>query len=258
MQTLFILFLGALAGLHAACYGAYKDSPYEKFKINRFLREIAIGIGISIFSIYLYPPAFSIHPGILFLTFLAFSRIITEFYKLIIRKESQKNFKIPTMVHVFRKVLYSNYQRLAIGTGISIILILSAILAQKIYTFFPFPINGGAIGLLMGTLTALGGSYKDGFFEGFSIRKFFRSPIIGALSGIILVYKTTNPTFLFFAACGMERMIVEFYKGFVKANYVPGKFKAEKAYYPEYFDLRKRLILPYILTWIFFLYLFWN
>jgi len=73
------------------------------------------------------------------------------------------------------------------------------------------------------------------------------------MSGFSLSYLTDRPIFLFLAACGLERMVVEFYKGFVKAKYVPGKFKFTKARYPEYFTKRKQLILPYAATWIIFL-----
>jgi len=36
------LFLALVAGIHVACYGAYKDSPYEGFKLIRFFREFLI------------------------------------------------------------------------------------------------------------------------------------------------------------------------------------------------------------------------
>jgi len=259
MQQLFILILGGVAGLHAACYGAYKDSPYETFKLTRFIREIAIG-GFSALLVLLFTRSInSIHLAVLFLSFLACSRIITESYKLFIRIEPQEIYKIPSMVHVFRTVPTSRFQRIAIALLLFIVLVLAAALAILIHSSFPRHVSGAIIGLLIGSLTGFGGAYKDGFFEGFDPRKFFRSPTIGTMSGFFLSYLTDRPIFLFLAACGLERMVVEFYKGFVKAKYVPGKFKFTKARYPEYFTKRKQLILPYAVTWIIFLALvFWR
>lgn len=258
MQQLFILILGGVAGLHAACYGAYKDSPYETFKLTRFIREIVIGIFSALLVLLVAlrsQPIDVIRPVILFLTFLACSRIITESYKLFIRVESQQIYKIPSMVHVFRTVLTSRSQRIFIALSLCIVLIFTAVLASIIYRIFPRHISGVFIGLLIGILTGIGGAYKDGFFEGFDIRKFFRSPTIGAVSGFLLSFITDHPVFLFLASSGLERMVVEFYKGFIKAKYVPGKFKFTKAQYPEYFTKRKRLILPYAATWFIFLLL---
>jgi hypothetical protein len=42
MQGMWVLLLAMTAGIHAACYGAYKDAPYEFFRLKRFIREIII------------------------------------------------------------------------------------------------------------------------------------------------------------------------------------------------------------------------
>ncbi|MBI2617606.1 hypothetical protein HYW55_05725 [Candidatus Gottesmanbacteria bacterium] len=248
IYPLYVLLLGMLAGLHAACYGAYKDSPYERFKLNRFVREISIG-AISALFIFFSTETRNVHPAILFLSFVACSRIFTESYKLFIREESQKKYKIPSMLHIFKNVLTSRLQRILIGVVAYVIFAGFFVLAFKISSIFSIPISGVLIGLITGLITGFGGAYKDGFFEGFQIRKFFRSPIIGALSGYLLSYLTAEPLFLLLSSWGLERMIVEFYKGFVKAKYVPGKFNFIKARYPEYFLKRKRIIPAYVATW---------
>ena len=43
MSATLLLVTGTLAGLHAATWGAFKDSPYEGFRATRFLRSIAVG-----------------------------------------------------------------------------------------------------------------------------------------------------------------------------------------------------------------------
>lgn len=255
IYPLYVLFLGILAGLHAACYGAYKDSPYERFKLNRFVREISIGAVFALL-IFFSTETRNVHPAILFLSFLACARIFTESYKLFIREESQKTYKIPSMLHVFRTVLTSRLQRYAIGIIAYIIFAGFFVLAFKISSIFSLRMSGVLIGLITGSITGFGGAYKDGFFEGFQIRKFSRSPIIGAFSGYLLSYVTAQPLFLLLSSWGLERMIVEFYKGFVKAKYVPGKFNFIKAKYPEYFVKRKRLIPAYAATWFILVFLF--
>jgi hypothetical protein len=40
MSIALTALIGAAAGLHAALYGAYKDSPHESFLARRFAREI--------------------------------------------------------------------------------------------------------------------------------------------------------------------------------------------------------------------------
>lgn len=39
--------LGLTAGLHAALYGAYKDSPHESFLLRRFVRELLIASSVA-------------------------------------------------------------------------------------------------------------------------------------------------------------------------------------------------------------------
>jgi len=43
MSALLWPVVGALTGLHAATWGAFKDSPFEGFRIRSFARSIALG-----------------------------------------------------------------------------------------------------------------------------------------------------------------------------------------------------------------------
>lgn len=179
--------LGSIAGFHAASYGAYKDSPHEGFKLNRYFREIILSIIIALIFLTNFPQTAEITTKLIFfLVVLAWSRIITEAYKLFFRIESQKNYLIPSQVHFFRKIVTKRYQRIFLGMFTACAFIVFLSLANYVSIIFRGPLLGALIGLIAGIATALGGGYKDGLFEGFSIGKFFRSPIIGFISGFIL------------------------------------------------------------------------
>lgn len=178
--------LGATAGLHAACYGAYKDSPHETFKWARFTREIALATLISA-GIYSYVTArYSISPLFYFLVVLALSRILTEGYKLFLRNEPQSGYLIPSQFHFFRKIVTSRAQRALIGVGLLLFIWMLLAGTQFLIKIIPVVFAGTVIGLITGSATALGGGYKDGLFEGFSQKKFFRSPVVGSLGGLFL------------------------------------------------------------------------
>lgn len=89
ISSLTSLFLGSVTGLHVACYGAYKDSPHERFKLLRFIREIILATIIAATTWKIFPE-YRLLPAFLFFLFvLAWSRIVTEAYKLFVRTEPQ-------------------------------------------------------------------------------------------------------------------------------------------------------------------------
>jgi hypothetical protein len=47
--------IGFFAGLHRACWGAYKDSPFENFKSQSFLRGLFFGTAWAAVLYYLLP-----------------------------------------------------------------------------------------------------------------------------------------------------------------------------------------------------------
>lgn len=249
MNSLFLAFLGITTGIHAASYGAYKDSPYESFITIRYFREIFIGFCVSLILLAL---------GIIdsesyfvsFLVILALSRAITEFYKLFIRVEDQSKFLIPTQVHFCKKVVHNKATRILIGVFCILFYLGIILLAYSVSSYLTTLQKGAFIGFIVGLAIALGGGYKDGFYEGFQPRKFARSPIIGLIGGIIVSLSTTNILLILLGTIGFERSIVELYKGFLKRGYSPGKFKQEKPKYPEWFQKRKIFVPIYALTWI--------
>lgn len=83
--------------------------------------------------------------------------------------------------------------------------------------------EGAIIGVIAGLVVAWGGSTKDAPYEGFNMRTFFRSPIIGGIVGGILntIFKADKPM-LFLGTIGGERAVVEGYK--IIRVQKPGKF----------------------------------
>lgn len=83
---------------------------------------------------------------------------------------------------------------------------------------------GAGIGLVAGSLVALGGAIKDAPMEGFKTKTFFRSPLIGTIVGAIIraIYPKANIPLVFLGTIGGERIVVETIK--IIRVQIPGKF----------------------------------
>jgi hypothetical protein len=254
MTFLIAPVLGFAAGIHAASYGAYKDSPHESFLLRRFLRELVFACGIT-----LALDAFGVWDGqspfIIYLSAFALSRIATEFWKLFIRVEPQQGYRIPTQIHWVRGVVHNPVIRLALGIGFLASIYGIYRLAAVLPYSWPPPLRGIVIGLSIGTCEAIAGAYKDGSIEGFYWRKFAKSPIFGALGGLIASGHTDHPAFLLLAAIGSMRMFLELLFKIVVPGYAPGKFKSMTGPFTEWVALRRHFLLPYVITWALYLVL---
>ena len=83
--------------------------------------------------------------------------------------------------------------------------------------------TAGVVGLLSGLHTAIWGMYKDAVHEGFAVRRFARSVIVGAVSAVIVQTVLWLPlsdlaalVVLFGLAYATERGIVEVWKTFIR------------------------------------------
>ena len=240
--------LGFLAGLHAASYGAYKDSPHESFLVRRFVRELVFACGIT--------AALSVagvwdgqSPFIIYLSAFALSRIATEFWKLFVRVEPQHGYRIPTQIHWVKGVVHNPLIRLTLGVGFLASIYGIYRLAVVLPDAWPAPLRGIVIGLSIGTCEAIAGAYKDGSIEGFYWRKFAKSPAFGALGGLIASGHTDAPAFLLLASIGSMRMFLELLFKIVVPGYAPGKFKSMTGPFTEWMTLRRHFLLPYVITW---------
>jgi ABC-type amino acid transport system permease subunit len=254
MDTLLTILIGLAAGLHAALYGAYKDSPQEDFLMRRFLRELILTVVIAACLVL-----FGLSSGqclfIIYLSVFALSRIATEFWKLFLRKEPQGDFRIPTQIHWFSGVVHNSFARLLLGTGFLASIYGGYRLAWFLHNRLPWQEAALLGGAFMGLEEALAGAYKDGMIEGFFPRKFLKSPTFGAFGGIIACHHTTSVAFMLLAAIGTMRMMNELLFKMVVPNYTPGKFKSLTGSFHEWMTRRKYFLMPYVATWMLYILL---
>lgn len=246
---------GIAAGLHGALYGAYKDSPHESFLPRRFAREIATALVASLALPILYPPAHEQSAFVLYLSAFAITRIVTEFWKLFLRVEPQQDFRIPTQIHWVKGVVHNPGLRLLMGAGFLVSIYGIGMLGTVFPETWSPPLHGLVLGLAIGVCEAIAGAYKDGTIEGFSWRKFAKSPTFGALGGVIASGHTMDAMFLLLATIGSMRMFLELLFKMVVRDYAPGKFRSMTGPYDDW-NLRRHIFLkPYAVTWLLYVLL---
>ena len=242
--------IGLAAGLHGALYGAYKDSPHESFLVRRFVREIGIAL-LATLLLWLLHPATAVQSGfVLYLSVFAITRIVTEFWKLFIRVEPQEGFRIPTQIHCVTGVVHNRAIRLLMGCGFLASIYGIGMLGRVFPSTWPPVLHGLVLGLCIGTSEALAGAYKDGTIEGFSFRKFLKSPAFGALGGLIASGHTMDDTFILLATIGSMRMFLELLFKMIDRDYAPGKFQSMTGPFAEWADKRRVFLRPYAATWL--------
>jgi len=254
MGTLVIILIGVAAGLHAALYGAYKDSPQESFLLRRFIRELVFA---AVIAALLAESHCADGEGlfVIYLAVFALARITTEFWKLFLRVEPQSEYRIPTQIHWFRSVVHNPPARLLLGAGFLGSIYGCYRLALVLPHNLPWPVTGLLVGIFIGMEEALAGSYKDGTIEGFSFLKFLKSPTFGAFGGLIASYQTTDTAFLLLASIGTMRMFNELLFKMVVPDYTPGKFKSMTGPFQEWMTRRKHFLAPYVATWMLYVVL---
>jgi hypothetical protein len=246
--------LGLAAGLHAASYGAYKDSPHESFLPRRFARELIFATGFAA-ALCALGIGDGQSPFILYLSSFALARIATEFWKLFIRVEPQSHYRIPTQMHWVKGVVHNPALRLALGIGFLASIYWIYRLARVLPDDWPTWAHGLVTGLSIGICEAIAGGYKDGAIEGFYWRKFIKSPVFGSIGGLIAAGHTTDPAFLLLGAIGTMRMLLELLFKIVVPDYAPGKFRSMVGPHVEWQARRHWFLKPYALTWMLYLVL---
>lgn len=246
---------GFFSGLNTACWGAYKDSPYESFSAPSFLRSIGIGATLGLLAYVLLPvsrdpsqwvPAFFIIVGL--------ERICTEYRKSFFLERSQEKYRIPQAFAVFGEVLASRRRRAGLGLLMIGFVIAVNVGFDRVFVILPFPasIRFLIVAAMSGLLIAIGGAWKDAPIEGFSIRAFSRSiAVCVVIAGVLFVALGVHPQGnLFLTVLGAERLCCEFYKTFVRKR-TPGKF-LEGVNHPLWLD-RRRWFIPLYATSIVYL-----
>jgi len=250
VHLLMTLGLSWAAGLHAATLGAWKDSPFESFKPASFARELLIATAVGL-VLAIRGADGQASPFLVFLSAFTLCRVVTEFYKMFVRNDRQDIYRIPTQVHWVGNTL-SRPLRFALGLGwLAAIYGLYAALTL-LPSRWPRDLIGAAAGLTFGTALAIGGGYKDGSVTRFYPHKFVRSPINGAIGGLIVSLHAGGLRFLVLGAIACERMLTELFFKVLRPGYVGGHFRSTDPAHPEWMSRRRLFIVPYLLTWVLF------
>lgn len=251
------LVVGFFAGLHRACWGAYKDSPFEDFNKYSFYRSLVLSPAWAV-SFYWLLPLLGIERQTyqllhIFLITIVFDTVSLEIYKLFFRNESQARYEIPSYFTVLGKKVVEQRRRyygIVASVGFLGLFFVLARINLTTSGWLLAPV-GFLSGFTVGLLEAIGGAWKDAPFEGFERLKFFRSPVVSGLWGMILIFGQENLGLFVFSTVGANRMTVEVHKAFLK-GYRSGKFKAIKPTFSVWAERRSQFILPYVFSWLIF------
>jgi hypothetical protein len=254
MTLAMTMAIGFCSGVHAAMYGAYKDSPHESFLPRRCARELVFATTIATL-LWISGLANGESAFVLYLSVFALSRIATEFWKLFVRVEPQDGFRIPTQIHWMKTPVRSPLVRLLLGLGFLAAIYGCYRLCGLLPVTWPAVGRGLLVGGCIGFAEALAGAYKDGSVEGFSLPKFFKSPVFGMLGGLIAGLHTTNLAFMLLAAIGSMRMFLELFFKVLVRGYAPGKFRSMVGPFEIWTRRRRAFLVPYAATWLLYLLL---
>ena len=238
MQALTGAAIGAVAGLIVSSWQGFKDPPWEGFSVSKFLRSIGVGIAAGIFLCTLRESA-ARNLGILAFAVVAVERVIGEAYKGFFRRgEHDEYYRLLRRMSIGE----SGYPaRIILGFGFILgaywLFRLLAWWLARMVAAQGMPIAGLLVGIAGGLLVATGGALKDSQFEGFIPLKFLRSPLVVALTGMLVIRYSTDWFLVVLAAVGSERVVVELYKTFLKRQ-VRGIHAGKPVLYPAWLARR--------------------
>ena len=246
-MLLFIL-LGITAGSIAASINSFKDAPYENFSWLKFFRSFVLGSLVGLLYYYFYQKGLVVFEnlGILLLAMIPAERVSAEMYKGFIKTSHHFEYVhalnrlgLPHNVYFLKLILAIPVLAILIG----IVAISTWIASNVLVTGLPFILKGIIIGFFAPMTIAIGGGVKDSQFEGFDIKKFFRTPLVGIFAGTFLLIFTEEPVLLVMSTIGLERTLVECYKTFITRR-VRGVHQGKSIQYPEWHPNKR---------WVFFL-----
>jgi len=252
---LIALLVGLAAGTHAATWGMYKDSVYEGFSRNKYLRSILLAGGLAIVAqlVLGLDMARAGSLVILFGVTYVLERGAFEFYKVFIRKEDQTKYFIPMTFAVGGRIVRSQSLRLLAGAGYLLLIgsvITGVHFLDRARPGLPALLMVILIGSASGWLSAIGGAWKDAPLEGFQLLKFFRSPALASGFAVLLSLLTANYVLISLGALGFTIATIETYKKFFNRHKAPGKFEGKPVRHPEMYRTRRRFVPVYVSLWV--------
>ncbi|MEP7326941.1 MAG: hypothetical protein ABI836_13400 [Gemmatimonadota bacterium] len=255
MSYLIALLVGLAAGAHAATWGMYKDSVYEGFSMNKYLRSVFQAGGLAVATQWVLGLDM-FRAGSLVILFgvtYVLERGLFEFYKVFIRKEDQTKYFIPMAFAVGGRIVQSQGLRWLAGAAY-VVLIGAAFTGVHFLGSARLPLPTIVMVILVGSavgwLSAFGGAWKDAPLEGFQLFKFFRSPAIAGGFAVLLSLFTTNYDLIALGALGFTIASIETYKKFFNRYKAPGKFEGKPVRHPEMYQKRKRFVPVYVSLWV--------
>jgi hypothetical protein len=254
MNLLIAVGVGMMAGAHIATWGMFKDSIHEGFTYRKYFRSVILGSVLG-FSLAQLTSLDLFDAGNLLLLFgmtYAAERAAMEFYKGFLREEDQSKYFIPMQLHVFGRIVRRRRARWGVGLGVFVFVLALVLLVWRLP-----PVSMGFFGILLavalgglgGLVVACGGAWKDGPFEGFEWRKFFRSPVAAGMWAALLIPTTDRALFLALAGVGYSVATWETYKTFFFPTKPRGKFAGMPVLYPALKRWRLRFVPIYVAIW---------
>ncbi len=234
--------VGAVAGLIVSSWQGFKDPPWEGFSVAKFLRSIVVGTAAGALLCCAGPghQSAAANLGILAFAVVAVERVIGEAYKGFFRRGKHDEYyrllrrmAVPESVYPAKIVLGLGF---VIG-AYWLFRLMAWWLARLVTGLGSLAIAGLLVGIGGGLLVAIGGALKDSQFEGFIPLKFLRSPLVGALTGMVMIRFSSQWFLVALAAVGSERVVVELYKTFLKRQ-VRGMHAGKPVLYPVWLARR--------------------
>lgn len=225
MSMVYVIVLALICGMHAATWGAFKDTPFEGFKVASFVRTIVVAVGAAMVLATATDLEMTATPVVLVGVLYAVERLATELWKSFVREDDQSAYAIPMRIAVLGRPVDGRLPRYLLG-----FVVLGSVVVMGCTAAALQPADGGAlwlrvlVGGLGGWLTAVGGAWKDAPVEGFSGWKFLRSPVVATVWTIIVLPHTHDWVTLTVAAAGLSVLSIETYKAFFTGGRPPGKF----------------------------------
>ena len=218
--------VGGLAGVHAASWGAYKDSPFEGFRWASWVRSVLLAALLAVALVRLTPLGQGGDLVLVALVVYAAERLATEGWKAILREDDQSAFTIPMRLGIRGRTVDHRGLRYAAG-GLLLVAVVGAALAVRWVQsadLAPWWLLVAVCGGGAGWATAVGGAWKDAPIEGFSGWKFLRSPVVATAWAVVLSPRTDDVLVLGLAAGGAAVASIETWKTFFTGDRAPGKF----------------------------------
>jgi hypothetical protein len=226
--------VGLLIGLHAASWGAFKDAPYEGFRLTSYLRSILLASALAVLLVAtMAKPGSS--PLALMGTVYAVERLATEWWKAIVREQDQGHYTIPMRLGFRGRPVDHPLPRHTVGVAVAVTTIAGLAWVDAMqHALHPIPtvLLITTVGSAGGWATAVGGAWKDAPIEGFSGWKFLRSPAIATAWAVPFSLLTDSWVTLLLTSAGFAVASIETYKTFLTGDRPPGKFAGHQ-YKPD-------------------------